>query len=192
MHRVRQLQGSSEDPFSCCDSGMLPKGWVFVEGFPSLPLLGIFGPSLLIRDPFSSTRRPEVKSFPDPRISRPSFRRQSTGKLTCSAKQAAKTTTVARIVAFTFAKRTRSRRPRDQKWDRKLTKKRFNRGPNFAISSSKRPFSVCAQCTNFATELCLGILSNHTTYFDEILQYRAPPCCSLPFSLLWPIESIEH
>ena len=76
---------------------------------------------------------------------------------------------------FHLAKRTRSRRPRDQKWDRKLTKKRFNRGPNFAISSSKRPFSVCAQCTNFATELCLGILSNHTTYFDEILQYRAPP-----------------
>ena len=27
-------------------SGMLPKGWVFVEGFPSLPLPGIFGPSL--------------------------------------------------------------------------------------------------------------------------------------------------
>ena len=24
-------------------SGMLPKGWVFVEGFPSLPLPGIFG-----------------------------------------------------------------------------------------------------------------------------------------------------
>ena len=46
-------------------SGMLPKGWVFVEGFPSLPLPGIFGPSLLIRDPFFPA--------PDAQKSSPSF-----------------------------------------------------------------------------------------------------------------------
>ena len=46
-------------------SGMLPKGWVFVEGFPSLPLPGIFGPSLLHRDPFFPA--------PDAQKSGPSF-----------------------------------------------------------------------------------------------------------------------
>ena len=46
-------------------SGMLPKGWVFVEGFPSLPLPGIFGPSLLHRDPFFPA--------PDAQKSSPSF-----------------------------------------------------------------------------------------------------------------------
>ena len=46
-------------------SGMLPKGWVFVEGFPSLPLPGIFGPSLLHRDPFFPA--------PDAQKSNPSF-----------------------------------------------------------------------------------------------------------------------
>ena len=67
-------------------SGMLPKGWVFVEGFPSLPLPGIFGPSLLHRDPFfpaPDAHKSQVRPFfPDPRIrkSRPSFRRQSTPK----------------------------------------------------------------------------------------------------------------
>jgi len=46
-------------------SGMLPKGWVFVESFPSLPLPGIFGPSLLHRDPFFPA--------PDAQKSSPSF-----------------------------------------------------------------------------------------------------------------------
>ena len=53
------------------------------------------------------------------------------------------------------------------------------------------PLSVCTQYTNFATELSTHVwvfFRSKRRILTEILQCRAPPCCTLPFSLLWPIE----
>ena len=66
-------------------SGMLPKGWVFVEGFPSLPLPGIFGPSLLHRDPFfpapdaQKSKQALLSRSPNPKVT-PFFTKHSEGK----------------------------------------------------------------------------------------------------------------
>ena len=51
--------------------------------------------------------------------------------------------------------------------------------------------TVCTQYTNFATELSTHVwvfFRSKRRILTEILQCRAPPCCTLPFSLLWPIE----
>ena len=56
---------------------------------------------------------------------------------------------------------------------------------------SHRTETVCTQYTNFATELSTHVwvfFRSKRRILTEILQCRAPPCCTLPFSLLWPIE----